>query len=201
MQSSLLLLPHEHNLKMLILPNRECLLYWIICASQILFNPKTVKSQIQGGIYSKIPNGSTCFIWSLSLANESACNISMLSYWSTLPNQTTQCSQWLQWWASTGKHRCAESERYPSSSSSYRGLFTYYVSQSQGFLDPPSPLRQLLSAFARCYFCTTIFDIDFFALLNDTLFSMEPRWRWARSETFFCFQFRPIFAKKKSYPP
>ena len=23
-----------------------------------------------------------------------------------------------------------------------KGLFTYYVSQNQGFLDPPSPLRQ-----------------------------------------------------------
>ena len=44
-----------------------------------------------------------------------------------------------------------------------RGLFTYYVSQNQGFLDPPSPLRQLSSAFARRPFCTTIFDVDFFA--------------------------------------
>ena len=28
-----------------------------------------------------------------------------------------------------------------------KGLFTYYVSQNQGFLDPPSPLRQQWSAF------------------------------------------------------
>ena len=28
-----------------------------------------------------------------------------------------------------------------------KGLFTYYVSQIQGFLDPPSPLRQQWSAF------------------------------------------------------
>ena len=44
-----------------------------------------------------------------------------------------------------------------------KGLFTYYVSQNQGFLDPPSPPRQLSSAFARRPFCTTIFDVDFFA--------------------------------------
>ena len=29
-----------------------------------------------------------------------------------------------------------------------KGLFTYYVSQKQGFLHPPSPLRQQWSAFA-----------------------------------------------------
>ena len=28
-----------------------------------------------------------------------------------------------------------------------KGLFTYYVSQKQGFLHPPSPLRQQWSAF------------------------------------------------------
>ena len=37
-----------------------------------------------------------------------------------------------------------------------KGLFTYYSSQNQGFLDP---LRQQWSAFARCPFCTTIFYV------------------------------------------
>ena len=41
-------------------------------------------------------------------------------------------------------------------------VFTYYVSQNQGFLDPPSPLRQQWSAFARRPFCTTIFYVDLF---------------------------------------
>ena len=33
-----------------------------------------------------------------------------------------------------------------------KGLFTYYVSQNQGFLDPPSPLRQQWSAFGLPHF-------------------------------------------------
>ena len=55
------------------------------------------------------------------------------------------------------------------------GLFTYYVSQKQGFLHPPppsvsngqhlaypaSPPRQPSSAFSRRPYCTTIFDVDF----------------------------------------